>query len=164
MEVAAALLDTWDRQCRILNNVGSLIDVSNRHIKPSPDGRTAAHQLAHIHRVRQCWLDEVAPESSAPLPSVFVVDWQVPIDDLEAIRSALDASASAVRQTVETLLAQGNPPAGPYPSVVHFLQHMVWHEGWHIGLLFLALRLNGQEPPEEWEDTQVWGQWWNRVD
>ena len=36
---------------------------------------------------------------------------------------------------------------------------MVWHDGWHVGLIFLALRLNGQEPPEEWEEPNVWGQW-----
>ena len=26
-------------------------------------------------------------------------------------------------------------------------------------IVFLALRLNGQEPPEEWEEPNVWGQW-----
>jgi hypothetical protein len=36
---------------------------------------------------------------------------------------------------------------------------MVWHDGWHVGLIFLALRLNGQEPREEWEEPNVWGLW-----
>ena len=39
----------------------------------------------------------------------------------------------------------------------------IWHDGWHVGLIFLGLRLNGQEPPEEWEEPNVWGQWRTEV-
>ncbi len=36
---------------------------------------------------------------------------------------------------------------------------MVWHEGWHAGIILLALRLNGREPAEQWEETNLWGIW-----
>jgi hypothetical protein len=36
---------------------------------------------------------------------------------------------------------------------------MIWHEGWHVGLIFLALRLAGEEPKQEWEEANVWGEW-----
>lgn len=56
-------------------------------------------------------------------------------------------------------LGKGVTQFGWYDNPVLFIQHMVWHEGWHIGLIFLALRLAGQEIPEEWEETKVWGEW-----
>lgn len=35
---------------------------------------------------------------------------------------------------------------------------MIWHEGWHVWLIFLGLRLAEQEPPQEWEEEKVWGE------
>ena len=56
MDSIEALLDSWDRQCRIVDSVASLIDDANRHVKPSDDGMTLDRQLA---------LD---PETSKPGP------------------------------------------------------------------------------------------------
>jgi hypothetical protein len=39
---------------------------------------------------------------------------------------------------------------------------MVWHEGYHAGLILLALRNAGQEPTEEWDEYNIWALW--RVD
>lgn len=36
---------------------------------------------------------------------------------------------------------------------------MVWHEGWHIGAILLALRVNGFDVTDEWEEENLWGQW-----
>lgn len=93
---------------------------------------------------------------------MFQEDRETPLDDLNAIKAALEASGAAVRAAVEEALQTGGPMKSEnitYDNPVLFLQHMVWHDGWHIGLIFLALRKNGQEPPEEWEEPNVWGQW-----
>jgi uncharacterized damage-inducible protein DinB len=139
--------------------VASRIDESNRNVKPSEDGWPLFHQLAHIHLVRRYWLSQVAPERAAALGETFVDGWQTPIDDLDAIKSHLNASAVAVREGVRELLAKDSGPIGGYDNPVLFLQHMIWHEGWHVGLIFLGLRLAGQEPPQEWEEAHVWGEW-----
>lgn len=159
MDVTEALLDSWDRQCRIVNAVASRVDETNRHVRASEDGWTLDHHLAHVHRVRQYWLSQVAPERASSLGDAFVADWETPIGNLNVIRGHLEASGGAVREAVRESLAKGVGPVGGYDHPVLFLQHMVWHEGWHVGLLFLGLRRAGQEPPEEWEETHVWGEW-----
>lgn len=166
MDVSEALLDSWDRQCRIVNAVASLIDEANRHVQPSDDGWGLDRHLSHMNGVRRFFLSQVAPEHAANLASASADDQGTPLADLDAIKACLKASEKAVREAVRERLDKGGPMAGThvvYDNAVLFLQHMVWHDGWHVGLIFLALRLNGQEPPEEWEEPNVWGQWRSEV-
>src|SRR5207237_8754316 len=113
----------------------------------------------HIQRVRKVWRKELEPEGAKGLMKLFKDGWSNPTDDLDMIRKALDESARAVRDAIEKALKAGNQKAGAYDNALLFLQHMIWHEGWHVGLIFLGLRLAGQEPPEEWEEAHVWGEW-----
>lgn len=119
-------------------------------------------QLAHMHGVRRYFLSQVAPAHGASLVSAYADKEGTPLAELDAIKACLKASEKAVREAVKEGLERGGPMAGAnvvYDNAVLFLQHMVWHDGWHVGLIFLALRLNGQEPPEEWEEPNVWGRW-----
>ena len=162
MDTAEALLDSWDRQCRIVSATASLIDETNRCAKPSEDGWGLDAQLAHMHGVRKYFLSQVAPGHAAGLTSAYADKEGTPLADLDAIKACLEASGRAIRDAVAEGLEAGGPMAGGhvfYDNPVLFLQHMVWHDGWHVGLIFLALRLNGQEPPEEWEEPNVWGLW-----
>ena len=162
VDITQALLGSWDRQCRIVDSVSTLVDEANRHATPSDDGWGMDKHLAHMHGVRKFFLSQVAPESAARLTSAYADDEGTPLEDLEAIKACLRASGIAVREAVAAALEKGGPMASKnvvYDNPVLFLQHMVWHDGWHVGLIFLALRLNGQEPPEEWEEPNVWGQW-----
>lgn len=162
MDVTEALLESWDRQCRIVDAVATLIDESNRHVKPSEDGWPLDKQLAHMHNVRKFFLSQVAPECAKGLGAVYSDEEGTPIADLEAIKGFLKASGVAVREAVRAGLANGGPMKSEhvtYDNPVLLMQHMVWHDGWHVGLIFLALRLNGEEPPEEWDEPNVWGQW-----
>ena len=162
MDVTDALLDSWDRQCRIVDAVATLIDEGNRHVRPSEDGMALDNQLAHMHGVRKFFLSQVAPEHASGLQSAYADSEGTPLADLADIKTCLTASGAAVRAAVKDALQNGGPMASKnvvYDNPVLFLQHMVWHDGWHVGLIFLALRLNGQEPPEEWEEPNVWGLW-----
>jgi len=159
MNVTGALLDSWDRQCLIVNTVAEKIDESNRHLKPSEDGWPLDRQLAHIHKVRHFFLTNISPERGAAIGDSFVEGWETPISDLGHIKSLLKQSGVEVREAVAEALSNGVSKIGWYDNPVLFLQHMVWHEGWHVGLIFLGLRLGGQELPEEWEEASVWGHW-----
>ena len=64
---------------------------------------------------------------------------------------------------MEQSLTDGKEKVGFYDNPVLFLQHMIWHEGWHVGLIILGLRLSGEEPPEEWEENHIWGEWRTEV-
>ena len=163
MDVTEALLESWDRQCKIVDAVASKIDESNRHVKPSEDGWPLDKQLAHMHNVRKFFLSQVAPERAATLGAVYADEEGTPIADLDEIKGQLKSSGVAVREAVRDGIANGCGPMTSehvtYDNPVLLMQHMVWHDGWHVGLIFLGLRLNGQEPPEEWEEPNVWGQW-----
>lgn len=163
MDVTDALLDSWDRQCRIVNAVASLIDDSNRKAKPSEDGWPLDAQLAHIHNTRKFWLKQVAPSYAEPLGRSYADDEGTPIADLDELKKLVRDSGVAVGAAVRDALKSGVKPMVSehvtYDNPILLLQHMVWHDGWHVGLIFLALRLNGQEPPEEWEEPNVWGLW-----
>ncbi len=159
MDVSEALLDSWDRQCRIVNAVAERVNDANRNAKPSEDGWPLDHHLAHMHTVRKFFLTQLDANAAAALGEAFLKGWDDPINDLGEIRSLLEASGIAVRSAMKSALDSGNGKAGWYDNAVLYLQHMVWHEGWHVGLIFLALRLVGEEPPQEWEEAKVWGEW-----
>lgn len=155
------LLESWDRQATIIRNLSSLITEETRNFLPSPDGMPLFKQLAHIHQVRKGWLEAAAPEIAEELEDVYYPkdgNWY-PIEDLDKLKEQLSLSDVAVRKAFEDAVQRGAGEMGPYTHPVHFLQHMVWHEGWHAGLIMLGLRLNGQEPQETWEEANIWGLW-----
>lgn len=158
MDVTAALLDSWDRQARIVTKVADLVTEENKNVQPGPSSWPLFHHLAHIHKVRVYHMAELDQSRATSMPKAFRSGWQDPIDDLDAIRSMLDDSAAAVRDVTAVAIAEGRVPSGDYENPVLFLQHQIWHEGWHVGLILLGLREAGQEPAEEWEDTQIWGE------
>ena len=163
MDVTEALLDSWDRQCRIVNVVAERIDDSNKNLKPAPDSMPIFHQLAHMQNTRRYFLGQLDEEAQKGQISLYKTWDTPPSDELALIRQALKESGEALRKAVAKAIADGNGKAGWYDNPVLYLQHMVWHEGWHIGMIFLALRLAGQEPPEEWEEEKVWGEWRTEV-
>jgi uncharacterized damage-inducible protein DinB len=159
--VAHELLASWERQTRILTNLFGLIGEEERGLKASVDGWPVVEHLAHIHEVRYGWLSKASKPHAAELGEVFEQhgeEWK-PIADLDEIKRQLALSAAAVGNAVRELIAAGAGRVGPYSHPVHFLQHMIWHEGYHFAILTLALRLAGKEPGGEWEEENVWGVW-----
>ena len=88
MDLAKALLESWDRQCRIVNSVATLIDENNRHVQPSEDGWSIDRHLAHMHGVRRFFLSQVAPEHASSLISASADNQGTPLTDLNAIKAA----------------------------------------------------------------------------
>lgn len=161
MDLAAALLDSWDRQCRILDNLIGTLDERLLAARPSDDGWSVATHLAHLLEVRAYWLRNA---SGQPWPELLELmpdaggEWNTPIE-LNQIREQHQAGHQAVRKWMTQALETGITQAGNYAHPVHFLEHMIWHDGYHFGLLMLALRRAGAEPTDEWEEENVWGLW-----
>ncbi|MCG9895549.1 MAG: DinB family protein [Fimbriimonadaceae bacterium] len=155
------LLDSWDRQARIIDSLAGLVTEEVRKAQPSPDGMALDMQLAHIHHCRRGWLNSFDPARLGESGRVLVEtgDGYVVIEDLDQVRAELRRSAASVRAAVQAGMESGGGSMGPYENPILFLQHMVWHEGWHAGLLMLGLRLAGREPPETWEETHIWELW-----
>lgn len=142
-------------------NLTGLVTEPLRKAKSSPNGWSIEEHLTHIHEVRYHWLGEVSSSHQATVGDVLMeVDgnW-VPIEDFEEIKAQLKGSGGAVRDAVAQALGMDTEEVGPYSSPIFFMQHMVWHEGYHFALILLALRLAGVEPSEDWEEENVWGIW-----
>ncbi len=156
-----ALLASWDRHARIMANLAKLIDEKTRNAKASEDGWPIDGHLAHIHHCRMGWVKQVAPEHAEPLGFSYekAEEGWVVISNLDELRHQLDLSEKAVRNAVEACMREGKAQVGPYSHPVFFLQHMLFHEGYHYGLLILALRNAGVEPNEDWQEANVWGIW-----
>lgn len=161
MTPTEALLESWDRQCKALANLLTLVTPELLDAKPSPDGWTIGYHLAHLHSTRRFWHMKATGREEPVGPSLYTVtgdDW-IPSGDFDEIRVRLAESQELVRTWVAENIAAGTQQAGHYDHPVLYLEHMIWHEGWHFALIMLALRLAGHEPSEEWEDANVWDLW-----
>jgi uncharacterized damage-inducible protein DinB len=159
--LASAFLESWGRNCNIVNRLAAEIDESLLDAAPSDGEWSIAFHLCHIHEVRYSWLREVSPEHAAKLGDLFIEsegDW-TPTRDLPTIRAQLKLSGDVIGELTKSLIEKGAKKVGPYSHPVHFVQHMIWHDGWHYGLIALAMRRAGREPSEEWEEQNVWGIW-----
>jgi uncharacterized damage-inducible protein DinB len=167
-------LESWERQSQILLNLAGQVTEPLQNAKSSDDGMEIIQHLCHIHGCRSEWLGTISPAHQARLGSVG--QWSKRSDNAdnpeqseqwvftvtaswEEILQQLVVSSEAIRDAVREAIAEGKMKVGPYDHPVFFLQHMVWHEGYHVGLIMLALRLAGAEPAETWEEQNIWGLW-----
>src|SRR5438309_4558241 len=107
MDITEALLDSWDRQCRIVDAVMTRINDANKHAKPSEDGWSLDKQLAHMHNTRKFFLKNVAPERAAPLGRSYIDEEGTPVQNLEELKEMIRASGVAVREATEELIKNG---------------------------------------------------------
>lgn len=154
-------IDVWNRQCRMLDSYANLVTEANKHLSANDQAMPLGKQLAHVQLVRYDWLGSVAPDLQEPLDYCFrEVDgnW-FPLDDLDEVRRQLKLSAAAVKEAYLRGERENQVPFGPYDHPYIFLQHMLWHEGWHVGQISLALRVHGLDPGDAWEEEHVWELW-----
>jgi len=69
------------------------------------------------------------------------------------------AAAHVVRDAVEDRLRSPVPMQLHYDHPLLFLQHMIWHEGYHHGQIKLALKVAGLAFDDEQIGPQTWGVW-----
>lgn len=161
MDLKEAILESWDRQAQIIKNLVDYVQPDQLSFLVGPGEWTIAEHFGHIHQCRRYWLSQVAPGFESDLSKLSKSEsepWS-PSGDMDQIRPALTASATQIWKSMEALLTEDAKPSGGYDHPLLFLQHMIWHEGWHAGAVMAGLRLNGCETPEEWEEANIWGLW-----
>lgn len=160
-ELLLNIVESWTRQTQIIESLAGLVTEETRKALPSPDGMPLDEQLAHIQLVRREWLGTVDPEAAKGMTHCYYKegDTWLPIQDLDAIKAELKMSAEAIGVAFEKGVREGKTQFGPYTHPVMFLQHMVWHEGYHAGLILLGLRLAGFDPTDEWNEKHIWELW-----
>lgn len=155
----AALLESWERSNRILVNLLRALPGDALDVRAAAGSPTVRSLFAHMHFVRLIFVTEDVPELPVALPAR---EW----DDTpsqNALAMMLDASAVAVRDAVERRVREGRAMDEHYDHPVLFLQHMIWHEGYHHGQIKLALKLAGRPVDDRDIGPGTWGVWMRKT-
>ncbi|MGB8325807.1 MAG: DinB family protein [Candidatus Acidiferrum sp.] len=147
------LLDSWDRNNTILVNLLRALPQGGLETKATQDSPSVAKMFTHIHYVRLVFLAEDAPEFAGNLPEK---EWLAERDP-NRIAQMLNESAKAVRNAVKRKVEKGQAMQLHYDHPILFLQHMIWHEGYHHGQIKLALKLASHPITDEQASPIPWG-------
>jgi uncharacterized damage-inducible protein DinB len=153
-----ALLDSWDRNNTILVNLLRALPEDVLGVRAMADSPTVAQLFTHIHFVRLVFVVENAPELAADLPAEEWADERDPA----RIAAMLEASARVVRDAVKGRLQSGRGMDLHYDHPILFLQHMIWHEGYHHGQVKLSLKAAGRPVPDDDAGPLTWGVWMSK--
>ena len=137
MTLLDALLDSWDRNNTILVNLLRAIPEGGLDARATPSSPSVGEMFSHIHYVRLVFVEEDAAEFAVELPKD---EWSTERDRARMGR-LLDQSATVVRDAVKSKLETGGAMKLHYDHPILFLQHMIWHEGYHHGQIKLTLKL-----------------------
>ena len=150
-----ALLDSWDRNNAILVNLLRALPDGALEAKAMEGSPSIAQLFARIHYVRLIFVLEDAPEFARPLPEQ---EWAVD-HDRDRLARMLAESAAAVREAVKGRVEAGRDMDLHYDHPILFLQHMLWHEGYHHGQIKLAHKLTGRAMTNEVAGPLTWRVW-----
>ncbi len=165
MSLDAAFFESWQRHNKIIQNVLKILNDENLKARATPTSPTVAEQFADAQDARVGFLSKIAPEFSAKLPQLYRQEGQQYIYeyDKKKIVTAFKKSQAAVQSAVE---ARSRTKKGKtigmdvvYSHPLHFLQHMLWHEAYHIGQIMLALKVSGSTMDEKTQQKAVWKVW-----
>ncbi len=150
-----ALLDSWNRNNTILVNLLRAVPRGGLKARATQDGPSVARMFTHMHFVRLIFISEDVPDMAVEVPEN---EW---VDDLDPdeIARMLNQSAEAIAAAVRNRLQSGTDMKVHYDHPVLFLQHMIWHEGYHHGQIKLALKLAGTPISDEVAGPVTWDVW-----
>ncbi len=153
-----ALLDSWDRNNKILINLLRAIPEGGLEIRAMEGSPSIAQMFAHMHYVRLVFLSEDAPEFAKNMPEE---EWA---DERDRTRMAqmLNDSAQAVRDAVKSKVQTGQEMNLHFDHPILLLQHMIWHDGYHQGQIKLALKLAGRPLTNKEAGPLTWRVWMNK--
>jgi uncharacterized damage-inducible protein DinB len=155
-----AILDSWDRNNRILVNLLRALPPGGHYARATATSPSVTEMFAHMIYVRLVFLTEDAPEWAGPLdPRNWIRE-----TDCERLAKGLDSSANSVRDAIEDCLRTGKPMRQHYDHPLLFLQHMIWHEGYHHGQIKLALKVSGQPFDDKQIGPLTWSMWIRKTD
>lgn len=153
-----ALLESWDRNNTILVNLLRSIPADALGVRAMDGSASVAQLFMHIHYVRLVFVSEDAPEHAVPMPRE---EWAAETDPA-TIAAQLDESAAVVRRAVRARVETDQPMDRHFDHPILFLQHMIWHEGYHHGQIKLALKLAGRPLDDAVVGRATWGVWMDK--
>lgn len=154
-----ALLDSWARNNTILLNLLKVLPAAGLEARVAADSPTVAEMFTHIHYVRMVFISEDAPEFAVEVPQQEWTNEHEPGHIAQMLRE----SAKAVQEAVNSRLNSGREMDLHYDHPILFLQHMIWHEGYHHGQIKLTLKLAGHPISDEQAGPLTWGIWMRKT-
>ncbi len=154
-----ALLDSWDRNNTIVVNLLRALPEGGLEARTMASSPSVAELFTHIHYVRLVFISEDAPELARDLPEREWVDERDP----SHLAQMLNDSAKVVRDAVKSRVESGQGMNLHYDHPILFLQHMIWHEGYHHGQIKLALKLTGHPITDEEAGPVTWRVWMDKT-
>jgi uncharacterized damage-inducible protein DinB len=160
-----ALLDSWDRNNTIMVGLLRALPVGSLEAKASSSSPSVAQLFSHVCYLRLALVCESDPEFAAQHSEIVPSDDDEWLEehDVERMTNKLNHSArvlrDAVKRWVETdqSVKTGSPG---YDHPILLIQHMIWHEGYHVGQIKLALKLTGRLMTDKEAGTVTWSVWW----
>jgi uncharacterized damage-inducible protein DinB len=149
------LLDSWDRNNRILVNLLRAIPADAMDLSPAEGSPSIGKLFWHMNYCRQVFVAEDAPE----LSTLVDTGHSEGVSDAGQLAEMLDESAKAVREAVKNRVETGRPMEKHYDYPILMLQHMIWHEGYHHGQVKLTLKMAGKPITNEQASPLTWGVW-----
>jgi uncharacterized damage-inducible protein DinB len=150
-----ALLDSWDRNNTILVNLLRAAPEGGLEARAMEGSPSVAELFTHMHYVRLVFISEDAPEFARDVPDKEWVDER----DRSRLAHMLNESAQAVRDAVKGRVEAGQEMNIHYDHPILFLQHMIWHEGYHHGQIKLALKATGRPLANQDAGPVTWRVW-----
>ena len=157
--VLESILDSWDRNNQILVNLLRAVPAVGLTARVMMDSPSVAEMFAHIHYVRLVFLAEDVPERALPLPAE---EW-LSEGNVERMAVQLEISARAVREAVDDCMRASREMKVHYDNPLLFVQHMIWHEGYHHGQIKLALKAAGHPFDDEQIGPLTWDLWMDKT-
>ena len=154
-----ALLDSWDRNNTILVNLLNALPDGAMDVRPMDGSPTVGAMFMHLHYVRLIFIAEDVPECAVELPAD---EWRAE-PDRARMAKMLNESAAAVRDAVKGRIEAGKEMDVHYDHPILFVQHMIWHEGYHQGQIKLALKAAGQALENAAMGPLTWRVWMNKT-
>jgi uncharacterized damage-inducible protein DinB len=155
MDLLAALMDSWDRNNRILVNLLGAVPEGGMDARAMAGSPSVAEMFAHIHYVRLVFVSEDVPEMPVSVPKQ---EW-IAVSSKDEMAQMLNESAEVVRDAVKARLASGLPMNVHYDHPILLLQMMIWHEGYHHGQIKLALKVAGMTMTNQEAGPLTWRVW-----
>jgi uncharacterized damage-inducible protein DinB len=153
------ILDSWDRNNRILVNLLRALPPGGLEARVMVGSPSVAEMFTHIHFVRLIFISEDAPEFTTQLPPR---EW-LNEGNSNHIAEELDMSAKAVRDAVESRILHGQEMEVHCDHPLLYLQHMIWHEGYHHGQIKLALKMTRRPVDDEEIGPLTWDIWLDKT-
>ena len=154
-----ALLDSWDRNNTILVNLLRALPEDALKARAMKDSPCVAEMFTHMHYVRLVFVSEDTPEFAREMPKEEWVNERDPA----RIAQLLNESSKTVRDAAKNRIETGGEMRVHYDHPILFLQHMIWHEGYHHGQIKLALKAAGHALDDEEIGPLTWSVWMRKT-